>query len=84
MQAQLGAASGRQLLPSLTLPSLCLNGDLIIENSQRNLCAGACRGLRANTAHGRVGAMAVQHLTLSRAGPHGSKLAGRSRPGMEK
>ena len=55
MQAQLGAASGRRLLPLLTLPSLCLNGDLIIANSQRNLCAGACRGLRANAAHSRVG-----------------------------
>ena len=28
--------------------------------------------------------MAVRHLTLSRAGPHGNKPAGRSRPGTEK
>lgn len=48
-----------------------------------------CQGLRASSAHGRLGAMATRHITLSRAGPWrnkwspGNKLTGRSRPGAQ-
>lgn len=48
-----------------------------------------CQGLRASSAHGRLGAMAMRHITLSRAGPWGNKrspgnkLMGRLRPGAQ-
>ena len=36
-----------------------------------------CRGLRANAAHGRVGAVAAQHRPLPRAGPRGGEVEAR-------
>lgn len=82
MQAQLGAVSCRQLLPLLTLPSLCSNRDLIIANSRRNQWSGACGGCRQTLPTTGWGAIAEWQPTLPRTCPHSSTLAGRWRPGM--